>query len=65
MTGNLSQARLGVVVLLLALTPLVALLPALLTLAVLAVILCALVGWETHHYAELRRGIRHGRHPAE
>ena len=45
--------------LLLALIPVVALLPALVTLTVLAAVLCALVGWETHRYAEERHRLRH------
>ncbi|WP_098957498.1 low temperature requirement protein A [Pseudonocardia sp. N23] len=59
---TISVARVVVAVVLLAVTPLVALLPALVTLAVLAVVLAALVGWETHHYAELRHQVRHGDH---
>ena len=43
-----SRARLAAGLLLIALTPLAAMLPALATLAVLAAVLCALVGWETH-----------------
>lgn len=60
MTGGLKKERLAVVVLLVALIPLVALLPALVTLLVLAAVLVALLGWETHRYAEQRHAIRHG-----
>jgi low temperature requirement protein LtrA len=57
--GVLNLERLVVVVLLLLLIPLVAMLPALVTLSVLAVILVALIGFETHRYAELRHRVRH------
>ncbi|MGH3930281.1 MAG: low temperature requirement protein A, partial [Pseudonocardiaceae bacterium] len=57
--GSVNRERIAVVVLVLALIPLVALLPALLTLAVLAVVLGALLAWETHRYAEVRHQIRH------
>ncbi len=46
-------------VLLLVLIPPVVLLPALLTLAVLAVVLGALLAWETNQYAQIRLQIRH------
>jgi len=59
LTGIVSRARLLVVVVLLALIPAVAHVPALVALAVLAAVLCALVGWETRHYAEERHRIRH------
>jgi low temperature requirement protein LtrA len=59
LTRVLSRARLGVAVLLLALIPVVAMLPALVTLTVLAAVLCALVWWETHRYAEERHRLRH------
>src|SRR5207244_15559 len=45
-----------------ALTHLVALLPALVALAVLAVVLSALIGYETFRYAELRRQVRGAAH---
>ncbi|MFC7656042.1 low temperature requirement protein A [Pseudonocardia benzenivorans] len=61
---ELSRARIAVAVVLLAVTPLVASIPALATLAVLAVVLVAMVGWETHRYAELRHHVRHGDHPS-
>jgi low temperature requirement protein LtrA len=57
--GPLNRERIAVVVLILALIPLVAVAPALLTLAVLAVVLGALLAWETSRYAELRHQIRH------
>jgi low temperature requirement protein LtrA len=59
LTSKVSWVRLGTAVLLLALIPVVALLPALVTLTVLAAVLCALVGWETHRYAEERHRLRH------
>jgi low temperature requirement protein LtrA len=60
--GNLSRPRIGVAVLLLVLTPVMALVPALVSLAVLAVVVTALVAFETHHYRELRHAVRHGEH---
>jgi hypothetical protein len=33
--------------------------PALVTLAVLAAVLCGLIGFETHRFAEQRHAIRH------
>ncbi len=60
MARALKRERLAVVVLLVALIPLVSLLPALVTLLVLAAVLVALLGWETHRYAEQRHIIRHG-----
>lgn len=62
--GTASPARIAAAVVLLALLPVVAMLPALLTLAVLAVLVCGLAAWETHHYAELRHEVRHGGHAA-
>jgi low temperature requirement protein LtrA len=59
MARSLKKERLAVVVLLVALIPVVSLLPALATLLVLAAVLVALLGWETHRYAELRHRIRH------
>ncbi len=59
LTGSVSRARLTVVVLLIALTPLVAGLPALATLTVLAAVLVALIAYETVRYAEQRHAIRH------
>jgi low temperature requirement protein LtrA len=60
MTGSLNIERLVVVVLLIVLVPVVAHVPALLTLAVLTVVLTALIGFETFRYAELRHQVRHG-----
>jgi low temperature requirement protein LtrA len=59
LTGVVSRGRIVAVVVLLALIPVVAYLPALVTLAVLAGVLCALAGWETRRYAEERDRIRH------
>jgi low temperature requirement protein LtrA len=59
LTGSVNHARLTVVVLLVALTPLVAGLPALATLTVLAAVLVALITYETVRYAEQRHAIRH------
>lgn len=59
LTGALSRLRLAVSALLVALIPVVALVPALATLAVLAAVLCGLVAWETHRYAEERHRVRH------
>jgi low temperature requirement protein LtrA len=59
---SLSVPRLVVVVLLLVLIPVVANLPALATLAVLAAVLAALIGYETHRYAEMRHQLRHEEH---
>ena len=62
--GLANRERIAVVVLILMLIPLAAHLPALLTLALLAVVLAALVAWETHRYANERHQIRHQiRHP--
>jgi len=47
---------------LVALIPLGAVVPALVMLAVVAAVLGLLVGYETHHHAELRDRIRHDRH---
>jgi low temperature requirement protein LtrA len=60
--GSLNVERLVVVVLLLALLPVVAMLPALVTLAVLAVVLAALIGYETFRHAEQRREVRGAAH---
>lgn len=60
--GALKKERIGVVVLLVVLVPLVGSLPALVTLAVLAAVLMALTAWETHRYAAQRHAVRHGEH---
>jgi low temperature requirement protein LtrA len=52
--------RLVVGVVLLVVMPLVAALPAIVTLGVLAVVLSALVAYEVHHYREVRHHVRHG-----
>jgi low temperature requirement protein LtrA len=62
LTGNLSVVRISVAVLLLVLAPVMALVPALVSLTVLAVVVMALVAYETHRYRELRHAIRHGEH---
>ena len=64
MTGNLSVLRIVVAVLLVALAPVMALVPALVSLTVLAMVVMTLVGIETHRYRELRHAIRHGEHHA-
>jgi low temperature requirement protein LtrA len=62
LTGNLSVVRTSVAVLLLVLAPVMALVPALVSLTVLAVVVMALVAFETHRYRELRHAVRHGEH---
>ncbi|MBW0103249.1 low temperature requirement protein A [Pseudonocardia sp. KRD291] len=62
LTGETSVLRIGTAVLLLVLSPLLALIPALLTLLVVAAVLVALVGIETHTFAEQRHAIRHSSH---
>ncbi|GAA5123233.1 low temperature requirement protein A [Pseudonocardia adelaidensis] len=61
-TRSLNVERLIVAVLVAVLVPLVSTLPALVSLAVLAVVLSALIGFETFRYAELRREIRAAAH---
>jgi low temperature requirement protein LtrA len=61
--GAVSRVRLAVAVLLPALIPLVARLPALVTLALLVVVLAALIDYETRAYAEQRDQVRHQPHP--
>jgi low temperature requirement protein LtrA len=56
--GELNVERLVVVALLLVLIPLVAVLPAIVSLTVLAVVLSALIAYETYRHAERRREIR-------
>jgi low temperature requirement protein LtrA len=62
MTSSLNVERIVVVALLIVLVPMVAHVPALVTLAVLTVVLAALIGFETYRYAELRDQVRHGDH---
>ena len=54
-----STQRLAAAILLCALIPLATELDALLTLALLAVLLCALIVYETVHFADLRDRLRH------
>lgn len=54
--------RIGVAVLLLGLVPVVGALPALATLGVLTAVLVALLGYETHRFAEQRHQLRHETH---
>lgn len=56
---SFKRERVAVVVLIVVLIPLVWSLPAIVTLAVLAAVLVALLGWETYRYAEQRHQIRH------
>jgi low temperature requirement protein LtrA len=60
LTGSLNIERLVLGVLLIAVSPLVALLPAMASLAILAVALAALIAWETYRFAEQRHTIRSG-----
>jgi low temperature requirement protein LtrA len=62
LTGVLSVVRISAAALIVVLTPLMAFVPALVSLAVLTVVAMALVGWETHRFRELRHAIRHGQH---
>jgi low temperature requirement protein LtrA len=62
LTGVLSVVRISAAALIVVLTPLLAFVPALVSLAVLTVVAMALVGWETHRFRELRHAIRHGQH---
>jgi low temperature requirement protein LtrA len=56
--GEINVERLVVVALLLLLIPLVAVLPAIVSLTVLAAVLTALIAYETYRHAERRREIR-------
>lgn len=58
--GAVNVERIVVGVVLLAITPLVALVPAVVALLILAGVLCGLVGYETHRFRELRHQVRHG-----
>jgi low temperature requirement protein LtrA len=60
--GQLSRVRLGVGVAILAAIPVMGLLPALVTLGVLALALAALIAYETRTYAEIRDRTRHEPH---
>jgi low temperature requirement protein LtrA len=57
--GLVNRERIVVVALILVLVPLVTRLPALLTLTMLALVLTALIAWETRQYAEERHQVRH------
>lgn len=61
----LGALRLTSAVLLLALLPLAATLPALVSLVLLALVLIALIVVETRQYAEARDRLRHAEHPGE
>ena len=65
MTGELAGLRIVVAVLICALAPVLTMVPALVSLTVLAVIVMAMVGIETHRYRELRHAIRHGQQHGE
>jgi len=62
LTGSLGVLRIGTAVLLVALAPVLAMLPALLTLLIVAAVLVGLVAVETHRFAELRHTVRHAEH---
>jgi low temperature requirement protein LtrA len=62
LTQQVSGARVVTVALLVLLIPLAWFLPAMATLALLAVVLCAMIAIETHRYRELRHAIRHEEH---
>ena len=58
--GSFNQPRLTAAVLLVLLAPAVTQLPALVSLGLVAVVVCGLVAYETWRYAEARDRIRHG-----
>jgi hypothetical protein len=60
-THQVSGARLGCAVVLLALFPVAAALPALASLGILTAVLAALIVWETRHFYQTRDRIRHSR----
>ncbi len=62
LTRRLNVERLVLGVVLVAIIPLMALTPAIASLAVLTALLVALVAWETYRFAEERDAIRHGDH---
>ncbi|MET0191470.1 MAG: low temperature requirement protein A [Pseudonocardia sediminis] len=62
LTGVTSVLRIGTAVLLVVLAPVFVFLPALVTLLIVAAILVALVGIETHTFAAQRHEIRHASH---
>ena len=59
---TLNRRRLLCAIVLLALLPAGTRLPALLTLGILAALLCSLIAYEALRYAEVRERVRHG-HP--
>ncbi|MCO1655054.1 low temperature requirement protein A [Pseudonocardia sp. S2-4] len=59
MTRSLNVERLVLGAVLLAVAPLMTMLPAMASLAVLAALLVGLIGWETYRHAEERHRIRH------
>jgi low temperature requirement protein LtrA len=58
--GSFNWPRLGAAALFVALAPIATEVPALLALALVAVVACGLVAFEYFHYAEARHRIRHG-----
>jgi low temperature requirement protein LtrA len=58
--GTVNPVRLVVGAVLLLAIPLVATLPAMVSLGILAAVLSALVAYEIHHYREVRQHVRHG-----
>ncbi|MFI6870769.1 low temperature requirement protein A [Nocardia sp. NPDC050406] len=63
-TGNVSVQRLVAAVVLLALIPLAATVPALVALGMLCAVLMALIAWETVRHGDIREEIRHAPHAA-
>ncbi len=61
-TGKVSSSRVVAAIVLLALIPLAAALPALASLSILCAVLGAMVTWETLRYPDHRDEIRHGAH---
>jgi low temperature requirement protein LtrA len=59
--GSFNRPRLAAAVLLAILAPAATRMPALVSLAFVAVVMCSLVAFETWHYAQARDRIRHGR----
>jgi low temperature requirement protein LtrA len=59
--GSFNQPRLTAAAILVLLAPVATQVPALLSLALVAVVSCCLVAYETWRYAEARDRIRHGR----
>ena len=61
-TGSLGVVRLVLALVVLALIPLAASLPAVASLALLTAVLAVLIGYETWRYYESREAIRHADH---